>query len=412
MPQENINQFWICFPNPPAQPAVGRSPQVYLQRLNKFCGLELSWPNLHPAGPLTRLQLRKLCRDTEVDVLIAYAAVMAWGGRGVDSPNYRLSLSATSRTALIAILKQLRVSTANRQDDFAAMQSAAENIKGLGISFYTKLLFFFREKADAYILDQFTAKSTKLLFDPCEVVLNSSHNPHPGNTPKSYEWFCAAIETMGAGRIPPPAWTGEQIEQAMFDVRGGVWRKYLRSIYVKDDAKELEQTEASPSKISPQTPPPALPPSVGGAAPAPLGGDSLPTRVAIAHAAAYKAGIELPGAKPQVNPPLPGQPVRVHCSRIDGIDWQYSFQQNNIHAEVFIPPQHIARYDALRAFLGVEGHDFGDGIMGNGADNGITRSIKLTIPCGLNAPRNKWDEIAGQAIVAMATLFDRVSEII
>lgn len=32
-----------------------------------------------------------------MNVLIAYAAVMAWGGRGVDSPNYRLSLSQESR---------------------------------------------------------------------------------------------------------------------------------------------------------------------------------------------------------------------------------------------------------------------------------------------------------------------------
>jgi hypothetical protein len=402
----HIDMFWNCFPIPPAQPAVGDSPQAYLAKLNQLCGLTLAWPGAHPLGQLTRIQLRKLCRDAEVHVLIAYAAVMAWGGRGVDSPNYRLSLSEPSRTALIAILTQLRASRQNRQADFADMQQAAENIKGLKIAFYTKLLFFLRDKPDAYILDQFTAKSTNLLFDPCKVVLNTSDHPRPNNTPEAYEWFCAAAEALAISRTPPPAWTGEQVEQAMFDVRGGVWRKYLRSIYGKASSKKTQKSKTPPPK------PPAPLRNAAGAAPAPGGGDSLLSRVANAHAVAYQAGTELPGANPQVNPPRPGQPIRVHCSLIDGVIWQYAFQQNSIHAEVFIPAKHIASYDALREFLAVIGHDFGDGIVGNGAKNGDTRSIKLTIECGMKAPQNEWDQIADEAVAAMKTLFGRVCEII
>lgn len=393
MSKDHTAKFWECFPNPPAQPAVGDSPQDYLAKLNTLCGIALAWPAAHPIGQLTRIQLRKLCRDPQVDILIAYAAVMAWGGRGVDSRNYRLSLSKASRSALIPILTQLRASKANRQDDFDAMQQAARNIIGLGISFYTKLLFFFRKKADAYILDQFTAKSAQLLFDPCLVVLTTSGYPHPDNTPEAYERFCAAAEALATSRTPPPAWTGEQVEQAMFDVRGGIWRKHIGSIFGKAP-----------------TPPLASPPFVEGAAPAPGGGHSLPELVAIAHANAYQEGVELPGANPQVNPPRPMQPVRVHCRRIDGVDWQYAFHQTRIHAEVFIPARHVARYDALRHFLGVDGHDFGDGIRGNGERNGITRSLKLTIPRGLNAPQNEWDEIANEAVSAMTSLFDRVCE--
>ena len=406
MSQEHIDKFWNCFPIPPAQPAVGDSPQVYLAKLNQLCGLTLAWPGAHPHGQLARIQLRKLCRDAEVHVLIAYAAVMAWGGRGVDSPNYRLSLSEESLPPLIAILTQLRASRKNRQADFADMQQAAENIKGLKIAFYTKLLFFFREKPDAYILDQFTAKSANLLFDPCKVVLNTSDHPRPNNTPEAYEWFCAAAEALATSRTPPRAWTGEHVEQAMFDVRGGVWRKYLRFIYGKDSSKKTQKSTTPPPK------PPAPPHNAAGAAPAPGGGDSLPSRVANAHAVAHQAETELPGANPQVNPPRPGQPLRVHCSLIDGVIWQYAFQQSSIHAEVFIPAKHIASYDALREFLAAIGHDFGDGIMGNGAKNGDTRSIKLTIPRGLNAPQDQWDEIAQQAVAAMSTLFGRVSEII
>jgi hypothetical protein len=372
---DHTDKFWSCFMAPPAQPAVGQSPQIYLNKLNELCRLVLVWPDSHPTDQLTRTQLRKLCRDTEVDVLIAYAAVMAWGGRGVQSRNYRSSLTESSREPLIAILKKLCASTANRCDDFAAMQKSAKDIKGLGISFYTKLLFFFRKDADAYILDQFTAKSAKLLFDPCNVALNSSGYPAPNNLPASYEWFCAAIEQSAASRAPDQIWTGEQVEQAMFDIRGGEWRRYLRSIYGAITRDE-----------------------------------SLPSRVAITHAVAYQEGKELPGANP--NPPVGNaqNPVRVHCRSIDGIIWQYAFNNAMIHAEVFIPAQHVGRYDVLRHALGVDGHDFGDGILGNGENNGITRSLKLTIPRGLNAPQNEWDEIANEAVSAMITLFERICE--
>lgn len=387
MAQFDLDLFWASFPTPPAQGAIGDSPQDYLAKLNTLCSLTLAWPAAHPTGQLTRLQLRDLCRDPKVDVLIAYAAVMAWGGRGVDSRNYRLSLSKASRAALIPILKQLRASKASRQEDFDAMKQAAQNITGLGISFYTKLLFFLRKEADAYILDQFTAKSATLLFDPCQVVLTPSGYPDPDTAPAAYAWFCAAAEALGSSRMPPPIWTGEVTEQAMFDVRGGAWRKYLRSIYGKAGTKK---------PMPPKAP-----------APAPVGDDSLPARVARAHAAAYRAGCELPGANPQIgNVP----PIRVHCSLSDGVIWQYAFQKNCIHAEVFIPTQHAARYDALRCFLGVSDHDFGDCIVGNGAKNGRTRSLKLTLERGLSAPEREWNDIAKQAVSAMDVIFNRVCE--
>jgi len=102
-------------------------------------------------------------------------------------------------------------------------------------------------------------------------------------------------------------------------------------------------------------------------------------------------------------------PIHVHCSLIDGVIWQYAFLQNSIHAEVFIPAKYIARYYALCDFFGVENHNFGDGIVGNGANNRKTRSLKLTVLHGLNVPEVEWNGIAGQAVAAMITLFERVS---
>ena len=390
MTQPDLNQFWASFPAPPVQGAIGDSPQEYLAKLNRLAGLKFVWPNGHPAGQLTRLQLRELCRDPKVDVLIAYAAVMAWGGRGVDSRNYRLSLSEPSRSALTSILRQLRASKANRQEDFAAMQKASQNITGLGISFYTKLLFFFRKKADAYILDQFTAKSAKLLLEPCQVVLTTSGYPHPDNIPAAYVWFCAAAEALGSSRTPPPTWTGEQVEQAMFDIRGGKWRKYIRSIYGSATTKRVREP-----KVAPQS-------SV-----LPTACHRLAAMIGKAHTSAYKTGSELPGAHPRAGV---SSPVRLHCNIRDGVSWQYAVQKGGIHAQVFIPKQQRSRYDCLRSFLGVSDHDFGDGIVGTGFKNGKTCSLKLTVHRGANAPESEWGSLAEESVSAMNRLFTRVCE--
>lgn len=400
MPQTHLDTFWNCFPIPPHQGAVGEVPNDYLIKLNALCGRNYSWPKGYPVGQLTRPQLRVMCLDPTIDVLIAYAAVMAWGGRGVESRNYRLSLSPASLPCLIKILTEIRGSIGKRKSDFTDMQWAAKHIKGLGISFYTKLLFFFRKRPNAYILDQFTAKSAKLLFDPCKVVLNSSGYPDPGNTPDAYEWFCSSVEKLGHRRTPPPTWSGEQVEQAMFDVRGGNWRKYLRCFYGSTGSRKSKNPKLASTTTPSTTTSSILPPTaVGG----------LPARVTRTHAAYYRAGCDLPGAYPKVGI---AQPIRVHCSHIDGVDWQYAFQKNLIHAQVFIPSKHIDRYDALRSFLGVAEHNFGDQIDGTGGKGGKTRSLKLTVSRGLSAPQNKWDEIAREVVFAMHTLYNRVCEIL
>ncbi len=404
MQHEHRQLFWSYFPDPPNQPPVGNSPQVYLDWLNSICGLTLSWPQNHPKGQLNRSQLRALCRDKGVDVLVAYAAVMAWGGRNYH--NYRISLANENRRSLITILEALRSSSKSRQEDFAAMQKAAENIKGLGISFYTKLLFFIRENPDAYILDQFTAKSARLLFDDCRVALNYSDFPDPGTSPESYDWFCEAIESLAHSRGALTSWTGEQTEQAMFDVRGGKWRTHVRKIYGKGQVKKSRTAGSRRSSIAASH---TFQPVAENGTLVEGTPTSLPSLVAETHAASYTAGEELPGAAPHASDTAP---IRVHCRLIDGVSWQYAFQDKCVHAQVFIPSGYIARYDALRSYLNVTDHDFGDGIKGTGHKEGKTRSLKKTVERGFNAPAHEWDQIAKEAVEAMSLLYNRISEIL
>ena len=538
-----INILHAAHPLPPPDVAVGRIPIDYLNRLPAAAIHKASVAG-HPAAtvaPLTRSALRAICIDPAVTPLAKYACIMAWGGQHFGNFD-----KSCGDPALKPLILALLASANNRQSDFLVTQAAAAFIPGLGISFYTKLLFFLRPVQDAYILDQWTAKSLLLLqFPPVIRLMRRSegyNQADPDTTQAEYECFCKAVEGLRGSLWPVglPT-TGEQVEMAMFDRSrpDGFWRAFVRinfdhpragkllvnggesltqahdyrcgllvirridpprlfvigihgscchwssddcyrlllarlrellaqhklpitlvlppgpcpqwftdalkalgitvetsnwsdesasaGVDTDDDDKELLDATQQGSKATecpseagskktqmPKTmhpTPPAPPPMAAAAAPAPAGEDSLPDRVARAHAAAYRADV-LPGASPNVRPTRPDQPVRVHCERLNGVDWQYAFQENSIHAEVFFPADNIALYDDLRRVLGVANHDFGQGILGNGDNNGITRSIRLTITQGLNAPQNQWDEIARQAVTAMVTLFARVSEII
>jgi len=230
MPQ---NTLYSVHPTPPTQPAVGFSPRGYLDILAEPeilaklpHGVPLAAHILHPFplhAPLTRAQVRTICTDTRIDVLEAYAIAMAWGGQNRD--HFRSSVIAPS---LPKLLRQLR-SGGNRLSDFDITQTAANHIKGLGISFYTKLLYFFRPTPDAYILDQWTAKSARLLFNPCQISLNYEL-PDPDTTPAQYEWFCAQLDNFAPILWPTIApVTGEDAEVAIFDegYGHGEWRKYV-----------------------------------------------------------------------------------------------------------------------------------------------------------------------------------------
>ncbi len=394
------NKFRACFPEPPSQGPVGEAPAVYLAELNHLCGTNLAWPVGYPTGLVNRTQLNALCRDPAVDVLIGYAAVMAWGRRGVKSPNYRKSLEPGPRQRLVAILRDLRNSARSRSDDFAAMWKAAETINGLGISYYTKLLFFFRPRQDCYILDQFTAKSSRILSDPPVVRLTSAYYPEPDTSQQEYENFCLWLDRE-AGNLSMlgTRWTAEQVEQALFDQRGGKWRAYVRGHFPKPakSGKRKRPASAQGSLVRPGQPTSTSP-------------------LAIARAIALLHQQELDDGNTDL-PELGGvptntKPFRLHCDTVKGVQWLYAIQDTLVHAHVFCPKKRIPRYDLLRANLGVVGHDFGDGIVGNGHKGGDTRSIKLTSHFELpyQPQPAEIEAVARQAVANMETLYRRVGE--
>jgi hypothetical protein len=221
------NTLYSIHSIPPTQKPTGRDPQRYLDELGALLPhLLIPIRSLHlpQVGLLNRYQVRSVCINPHVDVLVAYAVAMAWGGQ--DMGYFRTSVVSPN---LHNLLLQLRGSVNNRAEDFAITQMAAAHIHGLGISFYTKLLYFFRPDPNAYILDQWTVKSARLLSHPCGVDM-IGELPDPKTTSSQYDWFCAELERMAPVLWPTiPHVTGEATEIAIFDAGygRGEWRKYV-----------------------------------------------------------------------------------------------------------------------------------------------------------------------------------------
>lgn len=214
--------------SPPVQGPVGRKPVDYFQRLHEKNQPDTAILAKIPQGgmaKLTREQVRVIARDPDIPPLVAYACIMAWGGMRMD--HFESSVTAGFHD-IIGLVIDLRDSSNNRTDDFAMIRREAKRIPGLGISFYTKLLFFLREKPDAYILDQWTAKSARLLFPELGIQLTAQNLPDPGTSPDQYEDYCRALESCCGSRGWGKAWkTGEQVECGLFDKPKGKWRQHV-----------------------------------------------------------------------------------------------------------------------------------------------------------------------------------------
>lgn len=128
---------------PPEQGAYGRYPEAYLIEL-PFRSMD-SIQKLPGSGreKLNRDAVRKISQDAKIEPLIVYACIMAWGGR--DFGNFRRSLQETNAKQVARLIEHLRGSKRPRAEDFEFTQKAANGISGLGISFYTKLLFSARK---------------------------------------------------------------------------------------------------------------------------------------------------------------------------------------------------------------------------------------------------------------------------
>jgi hypothetical protein len=380
------------FTGPPSQGPVGRSPQRYFAELPEAHRPDSEALDSIPhqgTKPLTREQVRELCRNPEVGPLTAYAVILAWGGR--DFGNYRLSLEDGGER-ISGLVEALRSSAATQREDFESTRAVARSIPGLGISFYTKLLFFLRPKSDAYILDKWTAKSAVVLFREVAIRLSVAGLPAPETSGEVYEQFCKAIDACCGPDGWGAAWTtGEEVERTLFDRPRGKWRTWLKAHLEEDDAACKNTRKPRPARNA----------------------DDETTRLRRAfaetlkenYAKALETGLSLPEGCGDF-----AKPNRLHVRAQGGFQFQFILNKKEIRAQLFLCGAAVSHYDRLveshRPTQNGQREDFGEGITGNAPKQGATRAIDLPagVAGGWGSPEAEWSAICESAVEAMATL--------
>ena len=393
-----------------AQAAVGRSPAVYildglpkedLDDIPEVSSGKLPAQLAHealeiirkmginPDAPLTRDQARSICLNQQIGDFQAYAVVMAWGGQRMS--HFR---SSANDNHLLDLVKQLRTSKLSRSEDFERCRVACAGIKGLGISFFSKLLYFLRPKTDAYILDQWIAKSLSVLFNPSPVRMAPWGGPHPMTTATEYDACCEAIEQLG---LKLGGWRGDQVEQLLFDRPGGKWRTYVTNFLegaIDEELAEFETAEASPCDDSHFCIPCAL-----------------AEIVVSTHREAAEVGTKIPAfADPSVQHRCQrNSPCRVYCGTEDGREWYYHINKGSVRVGVFIPRRSKDAHGNLRKRGEEIDFGFWDGITIS--DSGDTCSISISVSGGSNSEMLDFSEIADRAVAAMEKLYRQLSRI-
>lgn len=176
---------------------------------------------------MKRENLFKMCQSSASNIECAIS-IMAWGGQ-----RYNHAVTMFKKFSMVdPIINDMRSERICPVEAFSRFRALAlENKIGLGVAFFTKLIFFFYARDKAYILDQWTAKSVNLLSKNKNVVLMTSNYVNLNNTEKNYSDYIDHIRKLQLDL----GLCGEEVELAIFSngkkncgERGiGKWRSYV-----------------------------------------------------------------------------------------------------------------------------------------------------------------------------------------
>lgn len=183
--------------------------------------------------PLDRKYLKEICRaDSGKTNSECLMSIMAWGYTNPrnDTHNAKSLFENPESVEIVErIIGELRrgeIWYLHAYEKFYKAKNGELNkIKGLGVAFFTKLIFFCDPKHEGYIMDQFASKSVNLLMDTEIVLITKEGYVKKENTADNYEKFCDTIKSL-ASRLD---WKPDEVELALYS--DGGWRKYVEFEY-------------------------------------------------------------------------------------------------------------------------------------------------------------------------------------
>lgn len=216
--EEHFQYFQQC--DFEKQGPLGLSPQNWAEKLSLN---KVPLKEQLPKKSLDRDSVREICRDFNYPVLFGYVCAMCWGVQEKGPRgNHGVLVAWQGRETIEKHLETIRNNNLTRCEAFNLFKE--NKIKGLGPSYFTKLLFFFSPAENLWIMDQWSAKSVNLLTGE-RVVRLSGGAPSSKNKGGNYQAFCEEIDNL-ASKIKC---SGNEIEQRLMS-RGkppGKWRQYV-----------------------------------------------------------------------------------------------------------------------------------------------------------------------------------------
>lgn len=193
-----------------------------------------------PANTLSRTDLREMWLTPEISTHACFLSTMAWGG--MRRSNGRAAWDAQQHW--LPICDEMRAGELTRHQAFSGFRDLrhANKLPNMGPAYFTKLLFFSRPAADAYILDQWTVRSMHMLTNNSswlKVQLDHSSAKRAldkpdalrmtvtdGVTANEYEQYCSNVEQLAEVLTLHP----HSLEEHLFGSEGrspSLWREYL-----------------------------------------------------------------------------------------------------------------------------------------------------------------------------------------
>ncbi len=224
-PELDAGHFQILKDAPAPSDFKGHNPRDFAQKIGA------------PVEIVGRMPELRFTRPTLVDFVAAernaeaqFLAVMSWGKMRHDQG--RRAWKVKERWT--PLIREIAGSGLSRVQAYALFRQARANrdtrLNGLGVAYFTKLLFFLRPVADAYIMDQWTGKSINLLFHGGDTVrFNAAGVVSDQNTERDYDRFCERVEFLAKRLGVEPA----EAEKRIFSNGGrqvGHWRAYVKRL--------------------------------------------------------------------------------------------------------------------------------------------------------------------------------------
>lgn len=184
----------------------------------------------------TKPEVKAMVADKSNSSLKLMFYILSWGGivNRANNPKIlykKLSTDKVARTEVAKALQLMRDGNISNRESFDLFQSLRKKgyLPGLGVSFFTKVIYFLRPGKGAFILDQWTAKAMNYLHskDPNSYPQVAMDDEFPANnlTGSDYDAFNKGIKQVaidvkkGLGNL-----SDEEAEFTIFGAHGKKFR--------------------------------------------------------------------------------------------------------------------------------------------------------------------------------------------